>query len=205
MVACGVQRLFSIDKGLPPNRGGAAAGLWQEANTPSEVLPRDPGVARDHDLCTALTALIMSIIPPIVAVVRSTYIHPITAPDGYEATRGRCGSGAEAGRILFEKRTWKLAVSLNRVITTYDQRKFRRFSSTVSPWRPSAVLGALSAVEIGRLWGRFVRAAQLATAVNGGARPNFLCMTGSGKRALAPQLGLIVANSTRNRPDPIPL
>ena len=87
MVACGVQRVFSIDKGLPPNRGGAAAGLWQEANTPSEVLPRDPGVARDHDLCTALTALTTSIIPPIVAVLRSTYIHPITAPDGYGPSR----------------------------------------------------------------------------------------------------------------------
>ena len=30
-------------------------------------------------------------------------------------------------------------------------------------------------------------AAQLATAVNGGARPNFLCMAGSGKCALAAQ------------------
>ena len=97
------------------------------------MIPRDPGEARDRDLFTELTALIMPIIPPIVVMVRSTYIHPITAPDGYEATRGRCGSGAEAGRILFEKRTWKLAVSLNRVITTYDQRKFRRFSSTVLP------------------------------------------------------------------------
>ena len=149
MVACGVQRLFSIDKGLPPNRGGAAAALWQGATAPSEVLPRDPGGARDRDLCTALTVLIKSIIPPIVVMVCSTFIQPITAPDGYGPSRGRCGSGAEAGRILFEKRTWKLAVSLNRVITTYDQRKFRRFSSTVSPWRPSAVLGALSAVEIG--------------------------------------------------------
>ena len=87
MVACGVQRLFSIDKGLPPNRGGAAAALWQEANTPSEVPARDSGGARDGDLCTALTALITSIIPPIVAVVRSTYIHPITAPDGYGPSR----------------------------------------------------------------------------------------------------------------------
>ena len=80
MVACGVQRLFSIDKGLPPNRGGAAAGLWQEANTPSEVLPRDPGVARDHDLCTELISMIISIIPPIVAVVRSTIL--IITPEG---------------------------------------------------------------------------------------------------------------------------
>ena len=151
------------------------------------MIPRDPGEARDRDLFTELTALIMPIIPPIVVMVCSTYIHPITAPDGYEATRGRCGSGAEAGRILFEKRTWKLAVSLNRVITTYDQRKFRRFSSTVSPWRPSAVLGALTAGKIGRLWGRFGRAAQLATAVNGGARLKFLCMTGSRKHTLAPQ------------------
>ena len=151
MVTCGVERFFDIAKGLPPNRGGAAAALPREASTPSEVLPRDSEGARDRDLFTDLTALMTSIIPPIVAMVRSTYIHPITAPDGYEATRGRCGSGAEAGRILFEKRTCKLAVSLNRVITTYDQRKFRRFSSTVSPWRPSAVLGALSAVEIGRL------------------------------------------------------
>ena len=133
MVACGVQRLFSIDKGLPPNRGGAAAGLWQEANTPSEVPARDPGVARDHDLCTALTALIVSIIPPIMAVVRSTYIHPITAPDGYGPSRLRCGSRGGAVRMTFEKRTWKLAVSSNIVISTYDQRKFRRFSSTVLP------------------------------------------------------------------------
>ena len=133
MVACGVQRLFSIDKGLPPNRGGAAAGLWQEANTPSEVLPRDPGVARDHDLCTALTALTASIIPPMVAVVRSTYIHPITAPDGYGPSRRGCGSRGGAVRMTFEKRTWKLAVSSNIVISTYDQRKFRRFSSTVLP------------------------------------------------------------------------
>ena len=92
MVACGVQRLFSIDKGLPPNRGGAAAGLWQEANTPSEVLPRDPGVARDHDLCTELISMITTIIAPIVAVVRSTYIHPITAPDGYGPSRGHRSS-----------------------------------------------------------------------------------------------------------------
>ena len=85
MVACGVERLFSIDKGLPPNRGGAAAGLWREASTPSEVLPRDSGGAREGDFCTGLTALIAPIIPPIVAMVRSTYIHPITAPDGYDA------------------------------------------------------------------------------------------------------------------------
>ena len=131
MVACGVQRLFSIDKGLPPNRGGAAAGLWQEANTPSEVLPRDPGVARDHDLCTELIIMITTIIALIVAMVCSTHIQPITAPDGYGATRGRCGSRAGAVRMTFEKRTWKLAVSSNIVISTYDQQKFRRFSSTV--------------------------------------------------------------------------
>ena len=133
MVACGVQRLFSIDKGLPPNRGGAAAALWQETNTPSEVIPRDPGVARDHDLCTALTALIMSIIPPIVAVVRSTYIHPITAPDGYGPSRRGCGSRGGAVRMNFEKRTWKLTVPSTRVHVTSAERKPRWFSSTVSP------------------------------------------------------------------------
>ena len=87
MVICGVERFFDIAKGLPPNRGGAAEECPREARTPSEVPARDSGGARDGDLCTALTALMMSIIPPIVAVVRSTYIHPITAPDGYEATR----------------------------------------------------------------------------------------------------------------------
>ena len=92
MVACGVERLLKIDKGLPPNRGGAAAGLWQEANTPSEVLPRDPGVARDHDLCTELISMIAPIIALIVAMVCSTHIQPITAPDGYETTRRRLGS-----------------------------------------------------------------------------------------------------------------
>ena len=89
--------------------------------------------------------------------------------------------------MTFEKRTCKLTVPSTRVHVTSAERKPRWFSSTVSPWRPSAVLGALSAVEIGRLWGRFVRAAQLATAVNGGARPNFLCMTGSGKCVLGAQ------------------
>ena len=74
MVACGVERFFDIAKGLPPNRGGAAAGLWQEANTPSEVTARDTGVVREGDLCTELTALMTSIIPPIVAMVRSTHI-----------------------------------------------------------------------------------------------------------------------------------
>ena len=48
------------------------------------MLPRDPGVVRDRDLFTELTALIMPIIPPIVAMVCSTHIHPFTAPDGYE-------------------------------------------------------------------------------------------------------------------------
>ena len=133
MVICGVERFFGIAKGLPPNRGGAAAGLWRAASTPSEVLPRDSGGARDFDLCTALTALIVSIIPPIMAVVRSTYIHPITAPDGYGPSRRGCGSRAGAVRMTFEKRTCKLAVSSNIAIYTYDQRKFRRFSSTVLP------------------------------------------------------------------------
>ena len=132
MVACGVQRIFSIDKGLPPNRGGAAAGLWQEANTPSEVLPRDSGGAREGDLCTALTAMVTSIIPPIVAVVRSTHIHPFTAPDGYESTRGRPGSTGGAVRMSFEKRTWKLTVPSTRVHATSAERKPRWFPSTVS-------------------------------------------------------------------------
>ena len=125
MVTCGVERLFSIDKGLPPNRGGAAAGLWREASTPSEVLPRDSGGARDHDLCTGLTALIMPITPAIVAMVCSTYIQPITAPDGYEATRWHCGSRAGVVRMTFEKRTWKLTVPSTRVHATSAERKPR--------------------------------------------------------------------------------
>ena len=125
MVACGVERLFSIDKGLPPNRGGAAAGLWREASTPSEVLPRDSGGARDGDLCTGLTTVTMPITPAIVAMVRSTYIHPITAPDGYEATRWHCGSRAGAVRMTFEKRTWKLTVPSTRVHATSTERKPR--------------------------------------------------------------------------------
>ena len=133
MVTCGVERFFDIAKGLPPNRGGAAAGLWQEANTPSEVLPRDSGGARDHDLCTELISMITTIIALIVAMVCSTHIQPITAPDGYGATRWPRDSRAGAVRMTFEKRTWKLAVSSNIVISTYDKQKFRRFSSTVLP------------------------------------------------------------------------
>ena len=132
MVACGVERFFDIAKGLPPNRGGAAAGLWREASTPSEVLPRDPGGARDHDLCTGLTALIMPITPAIVAMVCSTYIQPITAPDGYEATRWHRDSRAGAVRMTFEKRTWKLTVPSTRVHVTSAERKPRWFPSTVS-------------------------------------------------------------------------
>ena len=125
MVTCGVERFFDIAKGLPPNRGGAAAALWQEASTPSEVPARDSGGARDGDLCTALTALITSIIPPIVAVVRSTYIHPITAPDGYGPSRRGCGSRGGAVRMTFEKRTWKLTVPSTRVHATSAERKPR--------------------------------------------------------------------------------
>jgi len=125
MVACGVERLFSIDKGLPPNRGGAAAGLPREARTPSEVPARDPRGARDDDLCTGLTALIMPIIPPIAAMVRSTYIHPITAPDGYGPSRGHRGSRGGDRRMTFEKRTWKLTVPSTRVHATSAERKPR--------------------------------------------------------------------------------
>ena len=115
MVTCGVERFFDIAKGLPPNRGGAAASLWRAASTPSEVLPRDSGGAREGDLCTALTAMVTSIIPPIVAVVRSTHIHPFTAPDGYDATRWPRDSRGGAVRMTFEKRTWKLTVPSTRV------------------------------------------------------------------------------------------
>ena len=125
MVTCGVERFFDIAKGLPPNRGGAAAALPRAASTPSEVLPRDSEGARDRDLFTDLTALMMSIIPPIVAMVRSTYIHPITAPDGYESTRGRPGSTGGAVRMSFEKRTWKLTVPSTRVHVTSAERKPR--------------------------------------------------------------------------------
>ena len=125
MVICGVERFFGIAKGLPPNRGGAAAALPRAASTPSEVLPRDSGGAREGDLCTALTAMMTSIIPPIVAVVRSTHIHPFTAPDGYEATRGHPGSTGGAVRMTFEKRTWKLTVPSTRVHVTSAERKPR--------------------------------------------------------------------------------
>ena len=127
MITCGVERFFDIAKGLPlpPNRGGAAAGLWREASTPSEVLPRDPGGARDHDLCTGLTTVTMPITPAIVAMVRSTYIQPITAPDGYEATEWHCGSRAGVVRMTFEKRTWKLTVPSTRVHATSAERKPR--------------------------------------------------------------------------------
>ena len=125
MVICGVERFFDIAKGLPPNRGGAAAGLWQEANTPSEVTARDTGVVREGDLCTELTALMTSIIPPIVAVVCSTHIRPFTAPDGYGATRRGCGSRGGAVRMTFEKRTWKLTVPSTSVHATSAERKPR--------------------------------------------------------------------------------
>ena len=125
MVICGVERFFDIAKGLPPNRGGAAAALPRAASTPSEVLPRDSEGARDRDLFTDLTALMTSIIPPIVAMVRSTYIHPITAPDGYDGTRGHLGSRGGAVRMNFEKRTWKLTVSSTRVHVTSAERKPR--------------------------------------------------------------------------------
>ena len=133
MVACGVERFFDIAKGLPPNRGGAAAALVQAASTPSEVLPRDSGAARDRDLCTELSALMMSIIPPIVAMVCSTDIHPIKAPDGCEVTHGRCGSRGGAVRMTFEKRNWKLTKPSTRVHVTSAERKSRWISSTVSP------------------------------------------------------------------------
>ena len=125
MVTCGVERFFDIAKGLPPNRGGAAAALPREASTPSEVLPRDPGGARDHDLCTGLTTVTMPITPAIVAMVCSTYIQPITAPDGYEATRWPRDSIAGAVRMTFEKRTWKLTVPSTRVHATSAERKPR--------------------------------------------------------------------------------
>jgi len=133
MVACGVERFFDIAKGLPPNRGGAAAALPREATTPSEVPARDPGGARDGDLCTGLTAMMMTITRPIVALVHSTYFHPITAPDGYEATRWPRDSIAGAVRMIFEKRTWKLTGPSTRVHITSAERKSRWFSSTVSP------------------------------------------------------------------------
>ena len=123
MVACGVERFFDIAKGLPPNRGSPAAALPRAASTPSEVLPRDSEGARDRDLFTDLTALMMSIIPPIVAMVRSTYIHPITAPDGYGPSRRRCGSRGGAVRMSFEKRTWKFTVPSARVHATSAERK----------------------------------------------------------------------------------
>ena len=125
MVTCGVERFFDIAKGLPPNRGGAAAALPREASTPSEVPARDSGGARDGDLCTGLTALMTSIIPPIVAMVCSTDIHPITAPDGYEATRWPRDSRAGVVRMTFEKRTWKLTVPSTRVHATSAERKPR--------------------------------------------------------------------------------
>ena len=125
MVACGVERFFDIAKGLPPNRGGAAAALPREASTPSEVPARDSGGARDGDLCAALTALMTSIIPPIVAMVRSTYIHPITAPDGYGPSRGHRSSRGGDRRMTFEKRTWKLTVPSTRVHATSAERKPR--------------------------------------------------------------------------------
>ena len=125
MVTCGVERFFDIAKGLPPNRGGAAAALPRAASTPSEVLPRDSGGAREGDLCTALTAMMTSIIPPIVAVVRSTHIHPFTAPDGYDATRWPRDSRGGAVRMTFEKRTWKLTVPSTRVHATSAERKPR--------------------------------------------------------------------------------
>ena len=89
------------------------------------MIPRDPGEARDRDLFTELTALIMPIIPPIVVMVRSTYIHPITAPDGYGPSRRGCGSRAGAVRMTFEKRTWKLTVPSTRVHATSAERKPR--------------------------------------------------------------------------------
>ena len=90
-----------------------------------EVIPRDPGEARDRDLFTELTALIMPIIPPIVVMVRSTYIHPITAPDGYGPSRGHRGSRGGDRRMTFEKRTWKLTVPSTRVRVTSAERKLR--------------------------------------------------------------------------------
>ena len=115
------------------HRSGAAEGSAEARQHRGEVLSRDPGVVRDRDLCTELSALVMSIIPPIVAMVCSTDIHPITAPDGYELTRGRRGSRAGAQRMTFEKRTWKLTVPSTRVHVTSGERKPRWFSSTVSP------------------------------------------------------------------------
>mgnify|MGYP003314750774 CR=1 FL=1 len=125
MVTCGVERFFDIAKGLPPNRGSPAAALPRAASTPSEVLPRDSEGARDRDLFTDLTAMMMSIIPPIVAMVCSTDIHPIKAPDGCEVTRGLCGSRGGAVRMNFEKRTWKLTVPSTRVDVTSAERKPR--------------------------------------------------------------------------------
>ena len=125
MVTCGVERFFDIAKGLPPNRGGAAAALPRAASTPSEVLPRDSEGARDRDLFTDLTALMTSIIPPIVAMVRSTYIHLITAPDGYGCSRCFRGSRGGAVRMTFEKRKWKLTAPSTRVHATSAERKPR--------------------------------------------------------------------------------
>ena len=125
MVICGVERFFGIAKGLPPNRGSPAAALPRAASTPSEVLPRDSGGAREGDLCTALTAVMKSITRPIVVMVRSTHFHPITAPDGYEATRCFRGSRGGAVRMTFEKRKCKLTAPSTRVHTTSAERKPR--------------------------------------------------------------------------------
>ena len=119
MLGLTCQRLGSIGQtGTTVHRDGSMA-------SGAQVLARDPGGTRDGDLCTGLTALMTSIIPPIVAMVCSTDIHPITAPDGYEANEWPRDSRAGAVRMTFEKRTWKLTVPSTRVHATSAERKPR--------------------------------------------------------------------------------
>ena len=92
MVACGVERFFDIAKGLPPNRGGAAAACGEscfestskrrELTTPSEVRSRDSGGVRDRASGTGVSTAIISIDPTLSFCARAPVLDHLTMADG---------------------------------------------------------------------------------------------------------------------------
>ena len=96
MVACGVERLFGIEKGLPPNRGGAAEefGERQAHRSPSEVTTRDTGVVRDRASGTGVTAAIIPIGPTLSFYARAPVLDHLTRPDGDSSASEEVNLGA---------------------------------------------------------------------------------------------------------------
>ena len=83
MVACGVERLFGIDKVLPTNRGGVAEEFGELGSSHrGEVIPRDPGEARDRESGTGVTVGIISIDPTLSFYARAPVLDHFSMADG---------------------------------------------------------------------------------------------------------------------------